>query len=96
MALQKTVSKKKKSFFQEKIEKNANNSKELLEALKFIFFLSMFFFQEHSLFTGQQEKGEGIYLTPLYHLNPLHRHLDISRTITADSSPLHIACSRIK
>ena len=38
--------------------------------------------------------GGGIYLTPLYHFHPLHRHLDISRAITAESSPLHIAGSR--
>ena len=54
------------------------------------------FFHEHSRFTGQQGKGEGIYLTPLYHFNPLHGHLDISRTITAESSPLHIAGSRTR
>ena len=47
------------------------------------------FFHEHSRFTRQQGKGEGIYLTPLYHFHPLHRHLDISRAITAESSPLH-------
>ena len=34
MALQKTISKKKKSVFQENIEKNANNSKKLWKALK--------------------------------------------------------------
>ena len=34
MALQKTISKKKKSFFQEKIETNANNSKKLWKAFK--------------------------------------------------------------
>ena len=34
MALQKDISKKKKSFFQEKIEKNVNNSKELWKAFK--------------------------------------------------------------
>ena len=34
MALPKAISKKNKSFFQEKIEKNANNSKELSKALK--------------------------------------------------------------
>ena len=34
MALQKAISKKKKSYFQEKIEKNANNSKEVRKALK--------------------------------------------------------------
>ena len=61
------------------------------------FFLSIgVFFHEHSLFTGQQEKGEGIYLTPLYHLHPLHRHLDMSRSITVESSPLHIASSRTR
>ena len=53
-------------------------------------------FHEHSQFTGQQEKGEAISLTSLYHFHPLHRHLDISRAITAGSSPLHLASSRIR
>ena len=44
--------------------------------------------------TGQQEKGEGISLTPHYHFDPLPRHLDISQAITVESSPLHIASSR--
>ena len=62
-----------------------------------IFFFSIWvFFHEHSRFTGKQGKGEGIYLTPLYHFHPLHRHLDISRAITAGSSPLHIAGSRTR
>ena len=34
MALQKAISNKEKSFFQGKIEKNANNSKKLWEAFK--------------------------------------------------------------
>ena len=34
-------------------------------------------------------KGEGISLTPHYHFHPLHRRLDISRAITAGSSPAH-------
>ena len=34
MALKKAISRKNKSFFQEKIEKNANNLKELWRALK--------------------------------------------------------------
>ena len=38
-------------------------------------------------------EGEAISLTPLYHLHLLHRHLDISPAITAESSPLHIASS---
>ena len=57
------------------------------------FFSIWVFFHEHSRFTGQQGKGEGIYLTPLYHFHPLHRHLHISREITAGGSPLHIASS---
>ena len=46
------------------------------------------FFHEHYRFTGQQGKGEGIYLTFLNHFHLLHRHLNISRAITAESSPL--------
>ena len=53
--------------------------------LLFFFFSIWVFFQEHSRFTRQQGTGEGIYLTPLYHFLPLHRHLDISRAITAES-----------
>ena len=41
-------------------------------------------------------EGEGISLTPHYHFHPLHRQLDISRAITAESSPLHIASSRAR
>ena len=59
-----------------------------------IFFSIWVFFHEHSLFTGQQRKEEGIFLTSLYQFYPLYRHLDISRSITAESSPLHIASSR--
>ena len=62
----------------------------------YIYFFSIWvFFHEHSRFTEQQGKGEGIYLTPLYHFHLLHRHLDISRAITA-GSPLHIAGSRTR
>ena len=60
-----------------------------------MFFFSVWvFFQEHSRITGLQGKGEGISLTPHYHFQPLHRHLDISRAITAECSPLHIASNR--
>ena len=58
------------------------------------FFPMLVFFHEHPQFTGQQGKGEAISLTPLYHFHPLHRNLGISRVITAESSPLHIASSR--
>ena len=43
---------------------------------------------------GQQGKRESIYLTPPYHFYRLHRHLDITWAITAESSTLHIASSR--
>ena len=45
---------------------------------------------------GQQGKGEGIYLTPLYNFHPLHRNLDISQAITAESLRLHITGSRTR
>ena len=47
----------------------------------------------HSQFTGLQGKGESISLTPLYHFHPFHRYLEVSRAVTAESSPLHIANS---
>ena len=62
----------------------------------FVFFSIWVFFHEHSRMTGLQGKGEGISLTPHYHFHPLHRQLDISRAITAESSPLHIASSRTR
>ena len=52
------------------------------------FFSIWVFFHNHSRITGLQEMREGIFLTPHYHFHPFHRHLDISRAITADSSPL--------
>ena len=60
------------------------------------FFSMLVFFHEHSRITGLQGKGEDISLTPHYHFHPLHRHLDISRAITAESSPLRIASSRTR
>ena len=63
----------------------------------FLFFFSIWvFFHEHSRFTGQQGKGEGIYLTTVYHFHPLHRHLDIRQVITAERLPLHIASSQTR
>ena len=63
---------------------------------KFFFFSIWVFFHEHSRFTVQQGKGEGIYLAPLYHFHPLRGHLGISRAIAAGSSPLRIAGSRTR
>ena len=54
------------------------------------------FFHDYSQFTGLQGKGEAISLTPHYHFHLLHRNLDISRAVTAESSPLHITSSRTR
>ena len=37
-------------------------------------------------------KGGGHFINSSLPLPPLHKHLDISRAITAESSPLHKAC----
>ena len=60
-----------------------------------LFFIWVFF-HEHLRFTGQQGKGEGIYLTSLYHFHSPHGPLDISCAIAAESSPLHIVSSRTR
>ena len=49
-------------------------------------FLSQITFLNHRT-AGE---GRGHTLTPHYHFHPLHRHLDISLAITAESSSLHI------
>ena len=84
------------SFPYKTVMSKANVKIKRMMSTKWTFFFYLGFFHEHSLFTGQQGKGEGIFLTPLYHFQPLHRHLDISRAITAESSPLHIASSRTR
>ena len=60
----------------------------------FFFFSIWVFFHNHPRITGLQGKGEDISLTPHNHFHPLHRHLDISRPITTESSPLHIGSCR--
>ena len=57
----------------------------------FIFFSMWIVFYEHSRFSGQVKI---ISLFPLYHIHPLNKHLEISRAITAENSPLHLASSR--
>ena len=54
------------------------------------------FLDDHSRITGMQGKEERISLTPHYHFHPFHRQLDISRAVTAKSSPLHRSSSRIR
>ena len=52
----------------------------------FFFFLSGFSFTNIHDSQDSKGKGEGICLNPLYLLHRLHRHLDISRAITAECS----------
>ena len=59
----------------------------------FFFFLSGFSFTNIHESQDCRGRGRGIFY---YHFHPLHRHLDISRAITAESSPLHIASSRTR
>ena len=61
---------------------------------KFFCFFYLIFFHNHSRIKGLQGKGESIFLNPHYHLHLLRRHLDISRAITAENSPLRIGSSR--
>ena len=72
-----------------------NPQKELSQ--QFHFFVSFWvFFYNHLWITELQGKGKekGISLIPHYNFHPLHRHLNISWAITAESSPLHIASDR--
>ena len=62
----------------------------------FFFFQSSFFFHEYSRFTGQQVKGKAISCYPFFHFHTLYRHLDISRVIATESSPLRRAGSRTR
>ena len=57
------------------------NETPCINAVKKFFFSIWVFFYKHSQITGLQD----------FHL--LHRHLDISRAITVQSSPLHKASS---
>ena len=62
----------------------------------FFFFFYLDFLSRTFTIHRQQGKGEAVYLSPLYHFHPFHRHLDISGTIIAESSPLHIDSSRTR
>ena len=71
-------------------------NKKYMYAHECIFFSIWIFSHDHSRIAGLQGKGEGISLTSHYHFHPLHRRLDISQVITAESSPLHIASSQTR
>ena len=73
---------------------NCTRTKHSIDQI-FIFSIWVFF-HKLSRFTGHQGKVEVISLTPVYHVHLLHRHLDISRVITAGSSSLQVASSRTR
>ena len=82
-------------FYWEKLNfERIGNSVHSAEFFKFFKFFSVWvFFHSHSRIIGLQEKGEDTSLTPHYHFHPLQKHLNISRVVTAESSPLHIGSS---
>ena len=82
----------KSSHLENSENKPFHKSYRYLQHAAFLFFLSGVSFV--SIHDSQNSKGKNISLTPLYRFFPFHRHLDISRVITAESSPLHIASSR--
>ena len=61
-----------------------------------LFFSMWVFFHEHWWITGLQGKGRAFHYLLTTPFHPLHRHLDISGTMTAESLPLHIASSRTR
>ena len=63
----------------------------IMTTLLCIYFLFRYSFTNIHDSQDNRGRGEAISLTPLYHFHPLHRHVDTSWTITAESSPLHIA-----
>ena len=63
---------------------------------KLLFFSVSVFFHEHSRISGKKENGEAIFNSSSYHFHPLQRYLGISRTITAESLPLHLGSDRTR
>ena len=59
-----------------------------------IHFFQLCFLSRTLTIHSQQRKGEAISIGPQDHFHPFHRRLGISRSITAASSPLHIASSQ--
>ena len=64
--------------------------------LTFFFSIWVFFFTTIHESQDSRRRRKAFFLSPHYHFNPLPRHLDISRAITAESSPLDIGTSRTR
>ena len=65
------------------------NASAIWQVFFAVFFSVWVFLHEHSGFTEQQGKRKAIPAALLYLLHLLHKHLDNSQTITAESSLLH-------
>ena len=89
-----------KIFYKKDYSKNIVKFARKLLYWSLVFSNVFFFFRSGFLFTTIREsqdcrgRGRAFLLTPHYHFYRLHRHLYISRAITAESSPLHIGSSR--
>ena len=59
-----------------------------------LFFIYLGFLSRTFTINRTAGEGKGISLTPLYQFQPLHRHLEISWAITAESSSLDISSSQ--
>ena len=66
----------------------------LIQIITVYIFLGLGFLSRTFTIHRTAGEGEAISLNPLHYFHSLHRHLDISQVITAESSPLHLAGSR--
>ena len=62
--------------------------------IRWSFFFYLVFLLRTFMNHWTARKVGGHFFNSHYHFYPSHRHFDISRAITAESSPLHIAGSR--
>ena len=63
-----------------------NNYKIKPRRRHFFFFYVGFLSRTFTKHRTAEKGGENISLTPHYHFHPLHRHLDVSRAITSEST----------
>ena len=64
-----------------------------------VIYIYIYRFSFTNIHESQHSRGRGrafFYLLTTTSTHPLHRHLDISWAITAESSPLHIASSQTR
>ena len=74
-------------------EKRKKNQHKLMKDERKPFFFYVGFLSQTFTNYKTAGKGDGISLAPHYYFHPIHRYLDISQMIAAESSPLLIASS---